>query len=67
VCARFHVYICRGFTPALALSILDPKMSWAESEAQEGARDDIAVHRADGSVLSAYDLKRLQVRIQSKP
>ena len=49
----------RCFAPALALSILDPKLTF--SDAQEAAAQDLALHKADNSSLTPYDFKRLQV------
>jgi len=49
------------FAPALALSILDPKLSFSEEEVQAALRSDSKVLKADGNTLSTYDLKRLQV------
>lgn len=53
----------RAFGPALALSILDPRLRFAEDEAAaaaaQGAGSSAAL-RADGQPLSPYDLKRLQ-------
>jgi N-acetyltransferase 10 len=58
--------------PALALSLLDPKLTWADAEAAAaaagqgpggaaGAAAEGVVLRGDGSALNPYDLKRLQV------
>ena len=55
----------RGFAPALALSILDPQLSFSEAQAQAGVTDGQSIRKADGSAISAYDLKRLQVSLQS--
>lgn len=54
--------MCRHFAPALVLSLLDPKLSWDEAEVQASVEQGVEVIRADGSPLSPYDLKRLQVR-----
>lgn len=54
----------RSFPPALALSILDPKLTFSESETQQSVQSGTAVIKADGSPLSPYDLKRLQVIVQ---
>lgn len=54
----------RGMAPALALSVLDPRLDWPEAEAQRSAEDGSApgaVLRGDGTPLDPYDLKRLQV------
>lgn len=53
----------RGFAPALALSILDPQLTFSETQTQSGVNAAQIIRKADGSALSAYDLKRLQVRI----
>jgi N-acetyltransferase 10 len=49
------------FAPALALSILDPKLSFSETEIQTALKAGSKVLKADGNSLSTYDLKRLQV------
>lgn len=53
----------RAFPPALALSILDPKLNFTDAEAQEATTREAALHKPDGSALTAYDFKRLQVRL----
>jgi N-acetyltransferase 10 len=62
----------RDFGPALALSILDPKLRYNEEEAAaataaggggggaSGSKTSQRVIRADGHPLNAYDMKRLQ-------
>ncbi|KAL3153398.1 hypothetical protein ABBQ38_011736 [Trebouxia sp. C0009 RCD-2024] len=50
----------RGFAPALALSILDPQLTFSETQTQSGLSEAQSIRKADGSALSAYDLKRLQ-------
>lgn len=53
----------RSFAPALALSILDPQLSFSDTETQQSIQHGgTSVIKADGSPLSPYDLKRLQVR-----
>ena len=52
----------RSFAPALALSILDPQLTFSEAQTQSGVSAAQVIRKADGSALSAYDLKRLQVR-----
>ena len=47
------------------LSLLDPQLSWDEAEVQASVQAGVQVTKADGSPLSPYDLKRLQVRILS--
>lgn len=49
----------RHHTPALALSLLSPKLTFSDEEAAAGAMEG-AVVRADGQPLSPYDMKRLQ-------
>lgn len=51
----------RPFAPALALTILDPQLSFTEAQVERGLSDGGVIRKADGSSLSAYDLKRLQV------
>lgn len=51
----------RDMGPALALSILDPRLTWSEAEGAEAAQRGVTVMRGDGSPLDPYDLKRLQV------
>ncbi len=48
----------RSHPPALALSLLDPKLNFTEEEGAAGAPPS-AVPRADGAPLSPHDLKRL--------
>ena len=51
----------RSFPPALALSILDPKLTFSDAESQQAGTQELALHKADGSSLTPYDFKRLQV------
>ena len=51
----------RPFPPALALSILDPKLTFSDAESQQAGAQELALHKADGSSLTPYDFKRLQV------
>ncbi len=53
----------RGFAPALALTILDPQLTFSEAQTERGVTEGQAIRKADGSPMSAYDLKRLQVRL----
>ncbi|GIL51445.1 hypothetical protein Vafri_7426 [Volvox africanus] len=55
----------RDIAPALALSILDPQLTWSEAEGQRAAQEGVVVMRGDGSPLDAYDLKRLQAYCSS--
>ena len=55
----------RGFAPALALSVLDPQLTFSEAQAEGGVKEGVTITKADGSPLSAYDLKRLQVLLCS--
>jgi N-acetyltransferase 10 len=48
----------RAHAPALALSLLDPKLNFSEEEGAAGAPPS-AVPRADGQPLSPHDLKRI--------
>lgn len=57
----------RSFSPALALSILDPKLTFSDAESQEAVTRDLSLHKADGSSLTPYDFKRLQVRLSMFP
>ena len=57
----------RGFAPALALSILDPQLTFSEAQIQTGVSDGQIIRKADGSATSAYDLKRLQVLLLHLP
>ena len=50
----------RHFSPALSLSILDPRLRFGEDEAAAAAAAPGAAVRADGRALSPHDLKRLQ-------
>ncbi len=57
--------------PALALTLLDPQLTFSEEEARQGVSGSAgaggaavgatALHRFDGDPLDPYDLKRLQV------
>ena len=51
----------RQMPPALALSILDPKISFSDEETQGGVQEAAPMVKADGTPLTPYDLKRLQV------
>ena len=51
----------KSLPPALALSILNPKLVFSEGEASAGVQAGVLVTRGDGRQLSPYDLKRLQV------
>lgn len=51
----------KGMSPALALSIINPKLVFSEGEASTGLQQGVMVTRGDGRLLSPYDLKRLQV------
>jgi hypothetical protein len=53
--------LTQGMSPALALSILNPKLVFSEGEASAGVQAGVLVTRGDGRLLSPYDLKRLQV------
>lgn len=70
--ADFPVVVCvavcvtQGMSPALALSILNPKLVFSEGEASAGVQAGVLVARGDGRQLSPYDLKRLQVRLLSQ-
>jgi hypothetical protein len=55
----------KNLSPALALSILNPKMAFSEAEAAAGVAAGVGVARGDGRALSPYDLKRLQVRLNA--
>ncbi|DBA78245.1 TPA: hypothetical protein ACH3X2_008199 [Trebouxia sp. C0005] len=50
----------RGFAPALALTILDPQLTFTEAQVETGVSGGDAIRKADGSPMSAYDLQRLQ-------
>lgn len=52
-------YGFRSFAPALALSILDPKIEFSEHEARRGASLD-GVVGGPAPLLSPYDMKRLE-------
>lgn len=53
----------KPFTPALALSLIHPQLTFSEAETQKSLAQPTSIRKADGSPLTAYDLKRLQVRI----
>lgn len=50
----------RGFAPALALALLDPRLDWGEAEVAAGVAHGLAVTKPDGGELGPHDLKRLQ-------
>jgi hypothetical protein len=52
-------YNFRSFAPALALSILDPKISFTEQEGVEGASTE-NIFGGQTPLLTPYDLKRLE-------
>ncbi|KAL4434095.1 hypothetical protein ABPG75_000536 [Micractinium tetrahymenae] len=61
--ARFMTLLAgafRDFSPALVLSLLDPKLSWSEAESAEAVASGVVVAKPGGAPLSPYDLKRLQ-------
>jgi len=58
--------LCRHYAPALALSLLAPKLTWSEAETAAGVRDGALVRRADDELLSPHDVKRLQARARSQ-
>ena len=51
----------RGFGPALGLGLLDPQLSFSENETAAGIASGFTPGRGDGTLLSPYDMKRLQV------
>ena len=62
--ARFMTLLAgafKGFTPGLALSLIHPQLTFSEAEAQKSVAQPANIRKADGSLLTAYDLKRLQV------
>ena len=52
----------RHYSPALALTLLDPKLEFSEAETAVGVEAGMVVGRADGSGLTPHDLRRLQAR-----
>ncbi|WIA39314.1 hypothetical protein OEZ86_005429 [Tetradesmus obliquus] len=50
----------RGMAPALALSILNPKLQFSEADGAAGVQQGLVVTRGDGRQMSPYDLRRLQ-------
>lgn len=53
----------RSLPPALALSLLDPKLTFGKEETERSIEHGgTVIHKAGGSALTPYDLKRLQVR-----
>lgn len=53
----------KSMPPALALSILDPRLNFSEADTQQGVQEGTTVVRVDGQPLTPYDLKRLQVSL----
>lgn len=49
----------RSFAPALALSVLDPKISFSEQETHEGAAIE-GIFEGKSPLLTPYDMKRLE-------
>ncbi|KAI5080911.1 hypothetical protein GOP47_0004094 [Adiantum capillus-veneris] len=49
----------KTFTPALALSVLDPKISFSDQDAQEGAILE-GIFEGSSPLLTPYDMKRLE-------
>ncbi len=56
----------RHYSPALALTLLDPKLDFSEGETSAGIDAGTVVGRADGSGISPHDLRRLQVRAKQR-
>jgi N-acetyltransferase 10 len=52
----------RGMAPALALSLLDPQLTWGEADSHSSVQQGVTVVKGDGQLMTPYDLKRLQVR-----
>eukprot|EP00850_Spirogloea_muscicola_P005761 SM000026S09010 [mRNA] locus=s26:915149:923348:- [translate_table: standard] len=53
-------YSFRNLPPALALSLLDPKISFTEQEAQSGVVNRETIFKGSNPLLTPYDLKRLE-------
>jgi len=51
----------REMPPALALSLIDPRLAFSEADGAAGADAGVAVVHGDGTPFTPYDLKRLQV------
>ena len=52
----------RTFSPGLAMSILDPKITFTDSETHDASSSGaLQILKSDGTPLSAFDLRRLQV------
>jgi N-acetyltransferase 10 len=52
----------RTLEPATALSLLQPRLSFSQQEADAAVAGGVSVTRPAGEALTGYDLKRLQVR-----
>ena len=57
----------RSFGPGLALGLIDPQLSFSEAETALGIAQGFTPVRGDGSPLSPYDMKRLQVSTLLQP
>ena len=65
---QFSDYLhCRHFSPVVAVTLLDPKLQFSAAEIAAGVEAGAVVGRADGSGITPYDLRRLQVRAASSP
>ncbi len=53
---------CRHFSPVVAVTLLDPQLQFSAAEIAAGMKAGDVVGRADGSRITPYDLRRLQVR-----
>ena len=51
----------RTFSPGLAMSILDPKITFTDGETHDASSGALQILKSDGTPLSAFDLRRLQV------
>ena len=55
----------RHFGPGLAMSILDPKITFSDTEAGLASSQSQEIVKSDGAPFSAFDLRRLQVNFAS--
>ncbi|KAK2080542.1 hypothetical protein QBZ16_000395 [Prototheca wickerhamii] len=61
--ARFACLLAGAFRelpPALALSIVDPRLSWSAGEVDAAVARGLRAAKSDGAAFSPFDLKRLQ-------
>ncbi len=51
----------RELNPGLALSILEPRLTYSDTDTSQAVERGVTLTRVDGGQVTPYDLKRLQV------